>query len=134
MTTTKIAFQSITPDSADVAIGGYSPVSYFDSGRPEQGEEQFAVTHQGRTYYMKSADQAASFRSNPDKYAPSYDGWCSYGMSVEKEFPIDPESFKIVDGKLLLFFRNDEVDARELWNKENEGESVGKADRFFESR
>ena len=48
-----------------------------------------------------------------------------------QNFPIDPENFKIVDGRLLLFLRNDEVDALELWSKEDERTCVTKAERFW---
>ena len=127
--TTKI--QSISPDTADVTIGGYSPVSYFEEGRAERGNEAFHVIQDGRAYYLTSADQVATFRSNPDKYVPAYGGWCAYGMTVEQNFPIDPENFKIVDGRLLLFLRNEEVDALELWSKEDEHTCVTKAERFW---
>ena len=40
---------------------------------------------------------------------------------------------EIVNGRLMLFLRNDEVDARELWNKESEQECVVKADRFWDA-
>ena len=60
-----------------------------------------------------------TFRVSPEKYLPEYGGWCAFGMSKGEKFPVDPENFKIVDGRLLLFLKNDDVDARELWEKEN---------------
>jgi len=134
MTTTKTQFQSIAPGTSSVAIGGYSPVSYFQSGRPERGKEEFSVKHDGITYHLTSADQVSAFRADPEKYIPSYGGWCSFGMSIQKEFPVDPESFKIVDGRLKLFLRNEDTDARALWDKEPEAEVLSKAARSFEAR
>ena len=55
-------------------------------------------------------------------------------MTMERKFPTDPGNFKIVDGRLMLFLKNDDVDARELWSKEDERGSVEKADRFWGSR
>ena len=48
-------------------------------------------------------------------------------MSVEDKFPIDPRNFKIVHGKLNLFLKNKDIDARELWNKGDEKELIQKS-------
>ena len=32
--------QSVNPDTTEIAIGGYSPMSYFDNGRAEVGMRQ----------------------------------------------------------------------------------------------
>ncbi len=128
------ATQAIAPDTAEVAIGGYSPVSYFDPGRPERGSAEFAVVQEGRVYHLASAEQVATFRSDPEKYVPAFGGWCAFGMSMGERFPIDPETFKIAGGRLMLFLRNEETDARDLWNKQDEGDRVSKADRSWQSQ
>ena len=48
-------------------------------------------------------------------------------MAVQDKFPIDPTNFKVVNGKLLLFLRNDKVDALKLWNGGDETENLRKA-------
>lgn len=111
--------QNVHPETEDVAIGGYSPVSYFEKGRAELGSPDHAVRQDGKTYHLASAEQAKAFRANPEKYLPAHGGACAYGVSIGKTFPVDPTSFKIVDGRLLLFLKNDEVDARQLWEKEH---------------
>ncbi len=110
---------STASETKQVAIGGYSPVSYFEQGRAELGSPQHAVEHDGKLYHLASAEQAKTFRANPDRFLPAHDGVCAYGVTVGKSFPVDPTNFKIVDGRLLLFLKNDEVDARELWEKEH---------------
>lgn len=114
----------------DLGIHGYSPMSYFESG-PEPGSPEFAVVHEGVTYFLTDAEQVRKFSADPEKYAPAYGGWCAFGMAVEDHFPIDPESYKIVDGRLMLFLRNPEVDALELWNQQGDRPSTKKADRFW---
>lgn len=111
-----------------IGIGGYSPVSYFEGG-PEMGKPEFAHTHAGTTYYLTSQHQLNKFQSNPEKYVPAFDGFCAFGQAIEKEFVVDPTSYKIVDGRLLLFFKNQEVDA--LWNEGNERELLAKAAHHF---
>ncbi len=113
----KTAVPAHDSPASEVAIGGYSPVSYFVVGRAEPGSPAHAVAHNGKVYHLTTAHQAELFRAEPDRYLPEHDGMCAYGMSVGKSLPVDPESFKIVDGRLLLFLRNDEVDARQLWEQ-----------------
>ena len=120
--------QCVNPDTTEIAIGGYSPVSYFENGRAEVGSPDHAVTHDGKTYHLTSASQAETFLANPEKYLPEHGGWCAFGTSKGEKFPVDPENFKIVDGRLLLFLKNDEVDARELWENENGQQCSTEAD------
>lgn len=110
---------STASESNPLAIGGYSPVSYFEKGCAELGSSRHAVEHGGRVYHLASAEQAEAFRASPDKFLPAHGGVCAYGVTVGETFPVDPTNFKVVDGRLLLFLKNDEVDARELWEKEH---------------
>ena len=100
--------------ASGVAIEGFSPVSYFE-GRAERGNPLFAVMHHGVTYHLANAAQVETFKFDPDKYIPAYGGWCAFGMAVKDKFPIDPTSFKIVNGRLLFFLRNPRIHGRALW-------------------
>ncbi len=111
-------------DDTKIALRGYSPVSYFEKGRPEMGKKEFKSTYQGIHYYFTSASQKRTFEANPSKYIPAYGGWCAYGIAVGGLFRIDPEKYKIVDGQLLVFLNNIEVDARDLWNETPNGDVV----------
>jgi YHS domain-containing protein len=113
-----------------VGIGGYSPVSYFENG-PELGKAEFSATHAGVTYRFTSQAQVEKFKKNPEKYVPAFGGMCAFGHSIEKEFETDPASYKIVDGRLFLFLKNEQVDALKLWNQGSESELIEKAERHF---
>ena len=115
-----------------VAIEGYSPVSYFTVGKAVRGSKEFAVNHNGVSYYLASADEKKKFVQSPDRYVPAYGGWCGFGMAVKDKFPIDPSNFKIVKGKLILFLKNENIDARKLWNKGVEEELLKKAGSHWE--
>jgi len=117
--------------SNGVALSGYSPVSYFTKGYAEQGSPDFAVDHQGVTYLLTDAKQAELFKADPAKYAPAFGGWCAFGMSISDKFPIDPTNFKIVDDQLMVFLRNENIDARELWNKGETKELKHKANAHW---
>lgn len=117
--------------TTELAIGGYSPVSYFDVNAAEKGKPEFTAGNGGKTYQFTSAAQKSKFESMPEKYLPAFGGSCGYGHTVGKEFPVDPTNFKIVDGQLVLFLNTADVDALALWNKEGDGAWFGGRCMFF---
>lgn len=114
-----------------VALAGYSPVSYIDDNKAQPGNPDFAVEHKNVTYFLTSAEQVTAFKANPDKYEPQCGGWCAYGMAVKDKFPIDPQKFKVIDGKLYIFLHNSGVDALALWNKGSDSEQIAKANAHW---
>ena len=65
---------------------------------------------------------------NPAKYEPQYGGWCAYAMGAKGEkVSVDPKTYKIVDGKLYLFYNRLFNNTLEDWN-ENEAKLKNKAD------
>ena len=101
-----------------IAIKGYDPVTYFTQNKAVKGKKELAVSHQGILYYFSSAENKEAFKANPFKYEPEYGGWCAYAMgnSAEK-VSIDPETFKIVNGKLYLFYNRFFTNTLKDWNK-----------------
>ena len=88
----------------NVAIEGYDPVSYFDS-KPLEGESEFQFSYKGITYLFATATNLNKFKSTPEKFEPAYGGWCAYAMGETGEkVKIDPETYKIHEGKLYLFY------------------------------
>jgi YHS domain-containing protein len=106
--------------SAGVALEGYCPVAYFAVNKPVRGKPEFAADYNGITYHFVSADARNMFNKSPRKYVPAFGGWCAFGMAVQDKFPVDPTNFAIVDGRLMLFLRNSQVDARKLWLEKDE--------------
>ncbi|HEX6226770.1 MAG TPA: YHS domain-containing (seleno)protein [Chryseolinea sp.] len=88
----------------NVALEGYDAVSYFD-GKPLEGDPEIKFVFKNITYQFASAANMAKFKASPDNYEPAYGGWCAYAMGESGEkVKIDPETFKILDGKLYLFY------------------------------
>ena len=113
--------------SSGVALEGYCPVAYFAVNKPVKGQARFASTYKGVTYHFVNDDARAAFERTPDKYVPAFGGWCALGMAMGDKFPVDPTSFKIVNGRLNLFLKNRNVDALALWNRGDEAEQTAKA-------
>ena len=103
-------------------------MAYFQVGKAVRGSSQHAANHDGVTYYLVSSEARNAFLAHPKKHIPAYGGWCAFGMSVSDKFPVDPTSFKIVEGHLLLFLKNDDVDARELWEQADERSLIKRAE------
>lgn len=98
----------VRKNNQGVAIDGYSPVSYFQHGKPEQGSAAFSSEFQGATYWFTDAEQVALFEASPEKHTPAHGGWCSLMLSGSGRLAAaNPESFKIVDDRLLLFWAGD---------------------------
>ncbi len=129
--TSRAYLHSFNLPSTGVALEGYCPVAYFAVNKPVKGKREFASTHNGVTYYFVSADARKMFDESPQKYLPAYGGWCAFGMAVNDKFPVDPTNFKIVDGRLMLFLKNQNVDALQLWNDGNKSELIAKADAHW---
>jgi len=111
-----------------VAIEGYDPVSYFDK-KPLEGRSELSVSHKGVTYLFATASNVTKFKSNPEKYEPAYGGWCAYAMGETGEkVKIDPETYKLIEGKLYLFYNFWGNNTLTDWNK-NEGPLKAKADQ-----
>jgi YHS domain-containing protein len=120
-------------DDGGLALHGYSPVSYLEDGAARIGKPDFVLTHRGVTYRFASSAERDLFRADPDRYEPEYGGWCAYGASVGIRWDVDPENFEIYGDRVFLFSRNDEADARELWDREDRRALIARADRYWES-
>ncbi|MEM8500951.1 MAG: YHS domain-containing (seleno)protein [Pseudomonadota bacterium] len=84
------------------AVQGYDVVTYHTGKRPLRGNGNFVATHDGATYQFSNKENLKTFQSNPDKYAPAFNGFCAFGVSVGKKFIGDPEVFRVIDGKTYL--------------------------------
>ena len=102
-----------------VAIMGYDLVAYFKQGVAVKGKPALAATFEGVTYYFSTAANKEAFVKNPAGFEPQYGGWCAYAMgSSGEKVAINPETFKIVDNKLYLFYNAYFNNTLKTWNKQ----------------
>ena len=105
-----------------IAISGYDPVAYFTEGKAKEGSKSLKADYMGVTYYFISEKDKDIFAAHPDKYEPEYGGWCAYAMGAKGEkVEVDPETFKIVNGKLYLFYNRFFNNTLKSWNKDEAG-------------
>lgn len=110
-----------------LAVQGFDVVAYFE-GKPQKGKSEYATDYLGVKYLFATPQHLALFKANPIKYEPQYGGWCAYAMGNDgSKVEVDPETFKILNGKLYLFYNFYFINTLDKWNKD-EANLLKKAD------
>lgn len=104
-----------------VAIQGYDPVAYFKQNKVLKGENNITTSYMGVTYKFSSVANKDIFMKNPQDFEPQFGGWCAYAMGDSGDkVEVNPETFKIIDGKLYLFYNAFFNNTLKSWNKDQE--------------
>ena len=105
----------VNATSEGLAIKGYDPVAYFTEQKPVAGSIEFEHIWNGAKWRFATTEHRDLFKTDPEKYAPRYGGYCAYALSKGKIADIDPESWTVFNGKLYL---NLNKDVQRLWMKD----------------
>ena len=125
--------QAFNIDNSNIALQGYSPVSYLDLGIAQKGLKEHKSEYNKVVFYFTSKEQKKKFDSDPERYLPQYGGYCAFGTYAGAKFRTDPNKFLVRDGKYFLFLYNIELDAQQLWLAEDNHDGlVKKADKNWE--
>ena len=94
-----------TADGADanLMLKGHDPVAYFTLGKHTPGRTDIKADHDGVTYRFMSDGNKAMFLKEPLKYVPQYGGYCANGIAYGIPWGGDPDTWKVIDGKLYIF-------------------------------
>ena len=102
-----VAAQNVNADEQKLANEGYDVVNYFAANTAEKGSIEFSTTNKGATYYFLNDVNLKAFQASPSKYLPQFDGYCAFAVAkMNKKVPVNPETFRIDDGKLYLFYND----------------------------
>jgi YHS domain-containing protein len=85
-----------------VAVRGIDVVAYFTAGDAMPGDPAFKHDWNGAIWHFASAENRDAFAADPARYAPQYGGFCAWAVANNYTAPIDPDAWRIVDGKLYL--------------------------------
>ena len=96
---------------------------------------EFQAEYEGVKYYLTDTEQLKMFNADPQSYLPAHGGWCSLMMSGSGNLtPANPESYKIVDGKLLLFWSGDykgqAISGLSNWHSKTDGKAAKESKRL----
>ena len=118
-------------DENGLALGGYDVVAYHNANSAVRGTSALASKRNGQTFYFSSDENKQAFEKDAEAYLPQYGGYCAFAMAMKSaKAPSDPQTFKLRDGKLYLFY-NDFYEGQPFntiipWNSD-EKEMVAKA-------
>ena len=116
---TDVRKKQFNVEKSGLALQGYDPVAYFTQNKAVKGKKDLAVLADGATYYFSSVQNKDLFKANYTKYEPKFGGWCAYAMGATGEkVEIDPETFKIINGELYLFYHSWVNNTLTKWNKD----------------
>jgi YHS domain-containing protein len=107
--------QSEVFSTKEGAINGYDAVAYFAESKPVEGKKENSFVWKGETWYFSSSKNRETFKSNPEKYAPQFGGFCAYGVADGHKAKTDPQAWTVVDDKLYLNYNKD---VQQLWKKD----------------
>lgn len=95
-----------------IALKGYDPVAFFTEQKAVKGTDTIRLVWKAATWLFSSLSNREQFRSNPEKFAPQYGGYCAYGVAGNHKSPTETDTWTVVDGR-LYFNYNQAV--RKLW-------------------
>lgn len=104
--TAEYSLDTVSQPGFAIALQGYDPVAYFPEGGggPQKGLEQFRLEYMGATYLFASSTNLNTFLENPEKYEPTYGGWCAFAMASGSKVEIVPAYYTLSGNRLHLFF------------------------------
>ena len=103
-------------DEQGRAARGYDVVAYHENNLAVAGDPTHSHTWQDAVWLFSNAENRDAFAADPERYAPSNGGYCTFGVVLKKKLDVDPEIF-LVENESLYLFLNPEVQERFLDDK-----------------
>lgn len=89
----------------NIGLKGYDPVSVFSEagGVPLAGSSEISIDYKGVIYFFANTENLKTFAKNPNRFEPTYGGWCAYAMALNQKFDIDVNFFTISKNRAHFF-------------------------------
>ena len=124
-------------DADNVVLDGFDVVAYRTEDRAAKGLSRYTARYDGVNFHFANQANRDAFLKDPAMYAPKYNGYCAFAMGAKgARVPANPDSFKIYNGELLVFF-NDMYEEQKFntkipWNADERG-LFSKAEQNWQS-
>jgi len=106
-----------------IALQGYDPVAFHTAGKAVKGNPAILAENSGYKFAFSSEENRTAFEKQPEKYMPAFGGYCAFGISIGVLFPVEIDTWEIIDGRLVLQYTNE---VKQMF-EENKAENLRKA-------
>lgn len=120
---------TLNKNSDNLVLDGYDAVAYFNENLPREGKPEFTAEYGGAKWQFVSAENRDAFKKEPEKYVPQYGGYCAWAVGHGYTADTDPQTGKVVDGKLYL---NYSKDVSVKWNQDT-GKYITDGDKNWQN-
>ena len=108
-----------------IALQGYDPVAFHTVGKAMKGNPAILAEYCGYKFAFSSEENKAAFEKQAQKFLPAFGGYCAFGVSIGVLFPVEIDTWEIIDGRLVLQYSSEvkrmfEEDKAENIRKANE--------------
>lgn len=89
-----------------IGLKGMDPVSFFQVAEGEKGlkgSEDITVEYGGVTYLFSTEENKLEFLTNPEKFEPTYGGYCAFALLRNQLVDINPKYYSIVGDRIHFF-------------------------------
>lgn len=90
-----------------ITLQGHDPVAFHTDSKAMKGSPAISAEYRGYKYLFSSEGNKAAFEEQAEKYLPAYGGYCAYGVSLGILFPVEIDTWEIIDGRLVLQYSQD---------------------------
>ena len=90
-----------------IALQGYDPVAFHTVGKVLKGNPTISSEYNDYKYLFFSEANKATFEAQAENYLPAYGGYCAYGIANGVFFPVEIETWQIINDRLVLQFSLD---------------------------
>jgi len=118
------AKELVNTDDQGLALEGYDPVAFHAQQAAVMGDGGITSMFRGATYRFASDEHKELFDAAPEKYVPAYGGFCAMGVAMGQLYPVEIDTWQIVEGRLML---NKSREVREMFDANREG-NIARAD------
>ena len=85
-----------------IALQAYDPVAFHTVGKAIKGNPAILAEYGGYKFAFSSEENKATFEAQAQIYLPAFGGYCAFGVSIGVLFPVEIDTWEIVDGRLVL--------------------------------
>jgi YHS domain-containing protein len=90
-----------------IAMQAYDPGAFHRTGEALKGNPSILAEYGGYKFAFSSEENKAAFEAQPERYLPAFGGYCAFGVSIGVLFPVEIDTWEIIDGRLVLQYNQD---------------------------